>query len=58
MTPPTGYGQNVLHLTFAGAYVRKLLENVNMAGFLKAGQADLFSEFEKIAATEFLLNVP
>jgi hypothetical protein len=48
----------VLHLTFAGAYVRKLLENVNVAGFLKAGQADLFSEFEKIAATEFLLNVP
>ena len=54
----TGYGQNVLHLTLAGAYVRKLLENVNVAAFLKASHGDIFAEFEKIVAADSLLPVP
>jgi len=54
----SGYGQNVLHLTLASAYIRRLLENVPLAGFLKAGHGDIFAEFEKIAAADFLLPVP
>jgi hypothetical protein len=46
-----GYWENVLNLTLASAYIRKLLDNVIVARFLKAGHADLYSEFEKIAAT-------
>ncbi len=53
-TPQLGYGQNVLHLTLASAYIRKLLENGNVAGLLKASHADIFGEFEKIAALEAL----
>jgi hypothetical protein len=52
------YGQNVLHLTLASAYIRRLLGNVPVAGFLKASHRDIFAEFEKIAAADFLLPVP
>jgi hypothetical protein len=48
------YGENVLHLTLASAYLRKLLENVSVACHLKASHADIFAEFEKIAAAEAL----
>ena len=44
----------MLHLTLARGYIRKLLENVNVAGFLKASHADIHAEFEKIAVTEAL----
>lgn len=50
----TGYGQNVLNLTLASAYIRKLLANANVARLLKASHADIFAEFEKIAAAEVL----
>jgi hypothetical protein len=53
-----GYGENVLHLTLAGAYIRKLLENVKVAAFLKAGHGDIFAEFEKVAAADFRPQVP
>jgi len=49
-----GYGQNVLHLTLARAYIRKLLENANVARFLQSSQPDIHAEFEKLAATEGL----
>ena len=34
----------------ASACIRKLLDNAAVAGFLKTSQADIFAEFEKIAA--------
>ena len=46
-----GYGENVLHLTLAGAYIRKLLGNANVAGYLLVSHADIYAEFEKIAAS-------
>ena len=49
-----GYGENVLHLTLARAYVRKLLANDRVANFLKAGHADMHAEFERIARAETL----
>jgi len=49
-----GYGQNVLHLTLARAYIRKLLENVNVARFLQSSQAEIHAEFAKLAAAEAL----
>jgi hypothetical protein len=50
----TSYGQNVLHLTLARAYIRKLLESVPVARFLKASHGEIHAEFEKLAATEAL----
>jgi len=50
----TSYGQNVLHLTLARAYIRKLLENVNVARFLQSSQAEIHAEFAKLAAAEAL----
>jgi len=50
----TGYGQNVLHLTLASAYIRKLLGNSSVAGLLKAGHAEIYGEFNAIAALEAL----
>jgi ParB-like chromosome segregation protein Spo0J len=49
-----GYGQNVLNLTLASAYIRKLIANVNVTGMLKTSHNDIFAEFEKIAAVEAL----
>ena len=49
-----GYGENVLHLTLARGYLRRLLANDRVAGFLKAGHADILAEFEAIAGTECL----
>jgi ParB-like chromosome segregation protein Spo0J len=48
----TGYGENVLNLTLASAYIRKLLANVAVARFLKTSHADICSEFEKFATAE------
>ena len=47
----------MLHLTLASAYIRKLLENVKVADFLRGTQAEIFAEFAKIAATEANMNV-
>jgi hypothetical protein len=49
-----GYGQNVLHLTLASAYIRKLLENIKVARVLQAGHPDIYAGLEKIAAIETL----
>jgi hypothetical protein len=48
------YGENVLNLTLARGYTKKLLENARVVRFLKANYSDLFSEFESIAAAETL----
>ena len=48
------YGQNVLHLTLASAYLRKLLSHPAVAGFLTSKHPDIFSEFEAIAKAEAL----
>ena len=48
------YGQNVLHLTLARGYVKKLLENARVVRFLSSQHAKIFSEFEALAAAESL----
>jgi len=48
----SGYGENVLNLTLASAYTRKLPANGAVARFLKAGHADICSEFDTIASLE------
>jgi hypothetical protein len=50
----TNYGENVLNLTLARAYVRKLLNNPAVAGFLKAHYADIHAEFNDLVAMESL----
>jgi hypothetical protein len=48
------YGENVLNLTCARGYIKKLMENAKVARFLSANYPDIFSQFESIAATETL----
>jgi ParB/RepB/Spo0J family partition protein len=48
------YGENMLHLTFAKAYVKKLLSNVKVVRFLTAKHLEILSEFETVAAIETL----
>ncbi|MEQ2005275.1 MAG: plasmid partitioning protein RepB C-terminal domain-containing protein [Limisphaerales bacterium] len=48
------YGENVLNLTLARGYIKKLLENVKVVRFLNGYHADILAEFEAIAAAEAL----
>ena len=48
------YGQNVLNLTVARGYLRKLLDNALVTQFLDANHADIYHELAAIAATESL----
>lgn len=48
------YGENVLQLTLARGYVKKLLLNAKVIRFLSAKHPDIFSEFEAVAAMESL----
>lgn len=48
------YGDNMLNLTVARGFVRKLFENLKVTRFLKNRHKDLFQEFEVLAATEIL----
>jgi hypothetical protein len=48
------YGQNVLHLTLLGAYIRSLLNNVNVTRFLSTHQSGIFLEFQTIAQAQAL----
>ena len=48
------YGENVLNLTLARGYVKKLLENVRVSRFLKTKHQGIFTEFETLAAAESL----
>ena len=46
------YGKNVLHLTLARGYVKKLLENSRVVRFLSAKHTDVFTEFDALVAAE------
>jgi len=48
------YGDNVLNLTLAGAYVKKLLLNAKVIRFLSSKHPEIFSVFEEVAAMERL----
>jgi hypothetical protein len=48
------YGENVLNLTLARGYVKKLLLNAKVVRFLSSKHPDIFSEFEVVAAMETL----
>jgi len=50
----TTYGKNVLYLTVARSYIRKLLENPGVKRFLSAQYADVLSEFASIVESETL----
>jgi hypothetical protein len=42
------YGRDVVNLTIARGYVKKLLENAKVVKFLAAKHADLLTEFQRI----------
>jgi len=44
----------MFNLTCARTYIKKLFENAKIVRFLNANHAGIFSEFERIAATESL----
>jgi len=46
------YGENMLNLTCAHGYIKKLIDNAKVVRFLNANHPDIFAEFESIAATE------
>lgn len=48
------YGQNMLNLTLARGYVKKLLENARVVRFLSSRHQEFFREFESIASSETL----
>jgi len=48
------YGENMLNLTCARGYIKKLLDNAKVVRFLNANFPDIFPEFEAIAAAEAL----
>jgi hypothetical protein len=50
----SAYGENMLSLTIARGYVKKLFENLKIVRFLKSRHEDLCGEFEVLAATELL----
>lgn len=50
----SGYGENMLNLTLARAYVRKLLNNQAVGKFLAKHYAEIHAEFNALVATESL----
>ena len=46
------YGENMLNLTCAKGYIKKLLENVKVVRFLNGNHPDILREFETIAAAD------
>ncbi|MCI0748841.1 MAG: ParB N-terminal domain-containing protein [Verrucomicrobia subdivision 3 bacterium] len=46
------YGENMLNLTCARGYIKKLLENAKVVRFLNTNYAEILSEFETIATAE------
>jgi len=53
-TTEKSYGQNVLSLTVARSYIRKLLENPEVKQFLNAQYADVLNEFAALVELESL----
>jgi len=50
----SSYGENMLNLTLARGYMKKLLDNAKVVRFLTTHYPDIFSAFETIAAAESL----
>ena len=48
------YGENMLNLTCARGYVKKLLDNVKVVRFLNTNYSDILPEFEALVAAESL----
>lgn len=48
------YGENVLNLTLARSYIKRLLEITRVVRFLGAGYREILAEFESLAAAEGL----
>ena len=48
------YGENMLHLTLARGYIKRLIDNAKVVRFLNSNYPDIFHEFEAIAAAETL----
>ncbi len=48
------YGENMMTLTLARGYIKKLLDNAKVVRFLNANHGEVLSEFESIAAAETL----
>ena len=48
------YGENMLNLTVARGYVKKLIDNVKIVRFLSTNYADVLTEFEAFASSETL----
>ncbi|MFZ4779835.1 MAG: plasmid partitioning protein RepB C-terminal domain-containing protein [Terrimicrobiaceae bacterium] len=48
------YSDNVLHLTLIRGYIKKLVENERVAKFLTKRYAEIFGEFQAVAALEAL----
>ena len=48
------YGDNMLNLTLARGYVKKLLDKARVVRFLNANHPDIFTEFESLTAAEAL----
>jgi hypothetical protein len=46
------YGENMLNLTLARGYIKKLIDNAKVVRYLNANHPDIFSEFESIATAE------
>jgi ParB-like chromosome segregation protein Spo0J len=46
------YGENMLNLTCARGYIKKLLDNAKVVRFLNVNYADILPEFEAIATAE------
>jgi hypothetical protein len=51
-TVEESYGENMLNLTCARGYIKKLLDNAKVVRFLNANYSDIFPEFEAITAAE------
>lgn len=46
------YSENMMNLTLARGYIKKLMDNGKVVRFLSANHADILTEFEAIAAAE------
>lgn len=50
----SGYSENMMALTVARGYIKKLLENGKVVRYLNNNHQEILTEFEAIAATEGL----
>ena len=50
----SNYTENIMSLTLARGYIKKLLDNGKIVRFLSTHHADILTEFETIAAAESL----